>query len=53
MIKQESIPVGCVPSVAVAAGGGGLHGGVCLGVSVQGDVCLRGVCQTPPCEQND
>ena len=37
--KQKYIPVGCVPSAAVA---------VCLGgVSTQG-----GVCQTPPCKQN-
>ena len=43
--QQECIPVGCVPSAAVAVGGG-LHrglsawGGVCPG----GWVCLGGVC---------
>ena len=36
LLKQECIPVGCVPSAAVA---------VFLGVSAQGSVfCLRGVC---------
>ena len=34
--KQECIPVGCVPSAAVAVSGGE---GVCLGVSAQGGVC--------------
>ena len=38
--KQESIPVGCVSSAAVAVGGG-----VCLGGGVsEGDVCPGGVC---------
>ena len=36
-LKQESIPVGCVPSAAVAVGGGG---SACRGVST----CLGGVC---------
>ena len=41
VIKQECIPVGCVPSAAVTVSGGGVVclGGVCLGVSTQG-VCL-------------
>ena len=46
--KQESIPVGCVPSAAVVAGGGGcasggmLPLGVCfpVGVLPRGDVCI-------------
>ena len=45
--KQECIPVGCVPSAAVAFSGVGRgclpEGGVCL----RGDVYLRGV-YTPP-----
>ena len=53
--RQECIPVGCVPSAAVAFcwwGRGCLPrgvsaGGVCLpkGVSAGGSVCLGGVCQ--------
>ena len=49
-IKQECIPVGCVPSVAVSVGGGG----VCRGGSAwEGCLpqCMLGY--TPPCEQND
>ena len=51
-IQQECIPVGCVPSAALAVwwGGGGAQGGVCpVGVSDQrgvfpgGIVCLGGV----------
>ena len=59
--QQEYIPVGCVPSAAVAVswGGGlsdgGLPGGICPGEGVsawQGDVCL-GRCTPPsPCGQN-
>ena len=42
--KQECIPVGCVPSSAVA---------VCWGVSVRGGLCLpRGVC-IPACTEAD
>ena len=45
MSKQEGIPVGSVPSAAVAISGEG--GGVCpVGVSAQGGVCL-GVVYTP------
>ena len=42
--KQECIPVGCVPSAAVAVCWGGvcLGGGVCPGVSAQGGVCPGG-----------
>ena len=48
--KQECIPVGCVPSAAVAVSWGCLPrasvcpGGFCLGVSAWGVVCLGGVC---------
>ena len=62
--QQECIPVGCVPSAAVAVCGGGGEG-VCPGGCVcpgEGCVC-PGVCLprgclpragvTPPCEQND
>ena len=55
---QECIPVGCVPSAAVAVsfgrGGGGLpgwsaQGGVCLGVSAQGGLPGgRGCLPEPP-----
>ena len=51
-MKQECIPVGCVPSAAVAAGGGGvgvypsmhwtggcLPGGICLGAVLPGGGC--------------
>ena len=58
--EQECIPVGCVPSVAVAIF---LGGGVCPGVFVGGclpdrggGVCPRGICLggcTPPCGQTD
>ena len=55
--KQECIPVGYVPSTAVAVSGGGevsaqgdvcpgvvsTQGGVCPGVSVQAGFCLGGV----------
>ena len=61
--KQECIPVGCVPSAAVAICwgvclpmGGSLPGGVCprgvcpeRGVSVQGDVRPGGVCPWGVC----
>ena len=40
ILEQENIPVGCVPSVAVAVGGGGLPGGVCVSQHALG--------QTPP-----
>ena len=36
LTKLECIPVGCVPSAAVAVGGGGVYPG---GVSAQRDVC--------------
>ena len=60
-VIQECIPVGCVPSAAVAVcPGGGLpwgEGGLCPEVSARGEEgCLpRGdVWQTsPPCGQND
>ena len=46
--KQECIPVGCVPSAAVAISGGGCLPGGCLpraGVSSRGGgICLGGVC---------
>ena len=52
-MEQDSIPVGCIPSAAVAVGGGGvgclpqcmlgyLSGGVCP--SACWDTCLGGVC---------
>ena len=40
VIKQECIPVGCVPSAAVAVSGGGV---VCLGGCLPGGVYPRGV----------
>ena len=40
VFQQESIPVGCVPSAAVAVGRDGLLRGRCL----PGGVCLVGVC---------
>ena len=46
MLKQESIPVGCVPSAAVVVCRGG-------GLSAQGGVSQHALRQTPPCEQND
>ena len=58
MTKQESIPVGCVPSAALAVGGGGVCPGgevSAWGVSAWG--CLpRGVSQhalrqTPPVDR--
>ena len=62
LVKQECIPVGCVPSAAVAIClGGGLPRGVCggRGVSAPGRCLPMGVCvsqhalrQTPPCRQN-
>ena len=39
ILEQECIPVGCVPSAAVAVSGAR---GVFPGVSAQGGVCLRG-----------
>ena len=53
--KQECIPVGCVPSVAVVIGGGGGSArGVCRvcvcvsrGVSAQEGVCVQGRCVCP------
>ena len=39
ILEQECIPVGCVPSAAVAVSGAE---GVFPGVSAQGGVCLRG-----------
>ena len=64
LYEQECIPVGCVPSAAVAVSSEGVSclGGVCLpkGVSALDGVCLgevfaqrgvclgTGVCQTPP-----
>ena len=69
LVKQESIPVGCVPSSAVAVGlvcfllpGRGVCPGVssqrraeCLprGVSGQGDGGCLPDNPLPPCEQND
>ena len=61
LLQQQCIPVGCVPSAAVAVcwGEGGVcPGGVCLGQVVSSrvgvGVCPGGcVCQTPPHEQND
>ena len=49
--KQECIPVGCVPSAAVAVGGGAgcLPGGVCPGdVSAWGGVCPSACWDTHP-----
>ena len=47
LLQQECIPVGCVPSAAVAVGGGSasVYPG---GVSAQVHAGIR-----PPCEQND
>ena len=58
--KQECIPVGCVPSAAVAVGGSVCLGGVCRGVSAWGVSARGGVCpsvssacwDTRPREQN-
>ena len=58
--EQECIPVGSVPSAAVAISGGG----ICPGVSAQGVSAWRGVCRgagvsqhamghIPPCGQTD
>ena len=55
-LKQEYIPVGCVPAAAVAVCLVGFCPGGCLprrGVSALGDVCPGGVCQTSSCERND
>ena len=46
-LKQESIPVGCVPPTSVAVGGGGgVEGRVCFlqsgGGVLPGGVCFRG-----------
>ena len=46
--QQESIPVGCVPSTAVAVGGGGLSSPVHAGIPAQGDVCPSACWDTPP-----
>ena len=66
--KQECIPVGCIPSAAVAVGGGGgvcpsvywdmsTRGGVypsaCWDMSVQGGLAQCMLGYAPPCEQND
>ena len=63
--KQKCIPVGCVPSAAVAICWGGVCPGGCL---AKGGCLPRGVCRRlgglvypsmhngrppPPCEQND
>ena len=66
MCKQECIPVGCIPSAAVAIWGGGClsRWSVCPGgVSAQGGCLPRGVSargcvsaqgdKPPHCEQND
>ena len=47
--KQICIPVGCVPSSAVAVGGWGRC--VCVEGCVQGGVrgCVQGVCVYPGC----
>ena len=55
--QQKSIPVGCVPSAAVAVGGE--EGGVCPGGFGHVGVCPGGVCpggcllDIRHCEQND
>ena len=53
-MKQECIPVGCVPSAAVAVPGGVCLGGVCLigGVCLPRGVSAKGVADTLP-GQND
>ena len=58
--KQECIPVGCIPSVAVAVGGvsarGLPAGGVCLGGCLPRRVSapVHAEMHIPsPCEQND
>ena len=47
-IQQECIPVGCIPSTAVAISGGGVYlGAVCLpreGECLPGGVSAWGVC---------
>ena len=46
--KQERIPAGCVPSVAVAVGGGvSAQGGVCLGKYLPRGLSACGVSATP------
>ena len=54
-LQQESIPVGCIPSAAVAVGGG-----VCPGECMPGGVSAEGGVYSGmpwgkhlPCEQND
>ena len=47
-VQQECIPVGCVPSAAVAVCWGG---GVCPGGGVSQHAL--GQAPPPPCEQND
>ena len=42
--KQECIPVGCLPSAAVAVLGGCLPRSVCLRLSAQRGVCPGGAC---------
>ena len=44
--KQECIPVGCIPSAAVAVclGGVSTQGGICLGGGLPCGVCKGGVC---------
>ena len=59
--KQECIPVGCVPSAAVAVSRGGLllgvsatvEGGVCSGGGclLWGGVCSQGGCSIPACTE--
>ena len=45
MLLQECIPVGCVPSAAVAVCWGGVSARGCLpGGCLPGGVCLEGVC---------
>ena len=51
-IKQECIPVGCVPSSAVTAGGGGGFWGCLPGGCVCPGVCLPGGC-IPACTEAD
>ena len=41
IFKQECIPVGCVPSAAMAVLGGVCLGGVCLGECLSGGVCWQ------------
>ena len=58
LVRQECIPVGCVPSAAAAICRGGgcvcFPGGLCFqGVLPRGDVCASRGCGIPACTEAD